>query len=139
VGSRTRQIQVNRALNFLTVEQLALGTPYLSATLPNPFYGILPANASRGAQPTIQRRNLLLQYPHFTSVIMNYASLGTSWYDSLPVKLEQRLRAGLTLLASYTVSKTMEAAAFKNAADKQLYPRPGALRRAPAAGGERRL
>ncbi len=120
VGSQTRQIQVNRALNFLTREQLALGTPYLSQVVPNPFYGVLPANTSRGAQPTIQRRNLLLQYPHFSGVTMNYASLGKSWYDSLQVKVEQRLWAGLAVLASYTASKTMEAAAYKNSADTEL-------------------
>ncbi len=120
VGSRTRDIQVNRSLNFLAPEQLALGTPYLSQSVPNPFYGVLPANTSRGAQPTIQRRNLLLPYPHFTSVTMNNASLGESWYNSLQLKVERRLRHGLAFLASYTVSKTMEAAAYKNAADTGL-------------------
>ena len=120
VGSRTRRIQISRALNYLTKEQLALGTPYLSESVANPFYGVLPANTSRGAQPKIQRRNLLLQYPHFTGVTMNNTSLGESWYDSLQAKLEQRLRGGLAVLASYTVSKTMEAAAYKNAPDTEL-------------------
>jgi len=120
VGSQTKQIQVGKAQNFLTKEQLALGTPYLSTVVPNPFFGVLPANTSRGAQRTIQRRSLLTQFPHFTGVTMNNQSLGESCYNSLQLKVERRFRDGLSVLVSYTVSKTMESTAYLNSQDAEL-------------------
>ncbi len=120
VGSNTRQLQVGKGMSFLTAEQLALGTPYLSTVVPNPFYDVLPRNTSRGAQPTIQRRNLMTQYPHFTGVTMNGMSLGRSWYHSLQMKAERRFKQGFSVLASYTTSKTMEAVSYLNAQDTAL-------------------
>lgn len=120
VGSQTKQLQVSNSISFLTPEQLALGTPYLSAVVPNPFFNVLPVTTSRGAQPTIQRRNLITQYPQFSGLTMAQQSLGRSWYNSVQFKLEQRFRHGLTYLVSYTISKTMEAVAYRNASDKFL-------------------
>lgn len=111
---------MSRSLNFLTKDQLALGTPYLSQAVANPFYSVLAPNTSRGATASIQRRELLMQYPHFTSVTMNNASLGESWYNSLQIKLEQRFKHGLSFLLSYTASKTMEAVSYLNAQDSTL-------------------
>jgi Carboxypeptidase regulatory-like domain len=120
VGSRTRDLQVSRDINQLTAEQLALGTTYLNQSQPNPFFGVLPANTSRGATATTQRRNLLVPYPQFTSVTENAQSLGKSWYNSMQIKLEKRLAQGLSILVSYTASKNMEALAYLNPQDKQL-------------------
>jgi hypothetical protein len=120
VGSDSRQLQVGRSLSYLTAEQLALGTPYLNQVVPNPFYNVLPVTTARGAQPTIQRRNLLTQYPHYSGVTAGQLNLGSSWYHSVQFKLEQRFKSGLTYLVSYTVSKTMEAVAFRNAQDSFL-------------------
>ena len=55
VGSQTRELQVSKSINFLTPEQLALGTAALNQVVANPFYGVLPITTSRGGQPTIQR------------------------------------------------------------------------------------
>ncbi|MBI4876443.1 MAG: TonB-dependent receptor [Acidobacteria bacterium] len=120
VGSRTGSLQVSRSLSYLTLEQLALGTAYLSASVPNPFYGVLPSKTSRGGQATIQRRNLMLQYPHYTGVTMNNTSLGRSWYNAFQMKVEKRMSRGLTLVAAYTNSKTMEMMSFRNAQDTGL-------------------
>ncbi len=113
-GSRTRQVQVSKNLNYLTPEQLALGTVYLNQSQPNPFYGVLPANTSRGQQATISRRTLMLPYPHFVNVTMQNQSLGRSWYNSAQVKIEQRFKRGVSFLISYTNSKTMEMAAYRS-------------------------
>jgi hypothetical protein len=120
VGSRSHEIQVSKAISFLTVEQLALGTPSLSQVVPNPFYGVLSASTSRGAQSTIQRRNLIVQYPQFSSVTMATQSLGRSWYNSFQLKIEKRMAHGVSALLSYTVSKNMEALAYLNPQDRQL-------------------
>jgi hypothetical protein len=76
VGSQTRELQVSKSQSFLTVDQLALGTPYLSQVVPNPFFGLFPINTSRGAQATIQRSSLLTQFPQFSGVTMTNQSLG---------------------------------------------------------------
>ena len=117
VGSQTRQIQTSKSISFLTVEQLALGTQYLSASVPNPFYGVLPSKTSRGGQATIQRRSLLGPYPQYTGVSMDAVSRGRSWYNALQMKVEKRMRQGLTLVVAYTNSKTMEMVSYKNAQD----------------------
>ncbi|MBI4875877.1 MAG: carboxypeptidase regulatory-like domain-containing protein [Acidobacteria bacterium] len=117
VGSQTFDLQVARQLNFLTVDQLALGTPYLSQAVPNPFWGVLPVSTPRGAQQTIQRRGLLTQFPQYTSLTANNMSLGGSWYNSAQFRAEKRLSHGLSFLATYTISKTMEAVSFRNPQD----------------------
>ncbi|MCL4402349.1 MAG: TonB-dependent receptor [Acidobacteria bacterium] len=117
VGSRTDKLAVSRPLNYLTVEQLAMGTQYLSASVPNPFYGVLPVTTSRGAQASIQRRNLMLQFPQYSGLSMTNISTGESWYNAFQLKVEKRMSRGLTLVLAYTNSKTMEAVAYKNAQD----------------------
>ena len=120
VGSRTNELQVARNLDYLTTAQLALGTAYLNTNVPNPFYGLLPINTTLGAQPTIQRRSLLVPYPQYGGLTMNANSLGYSWYNSGQLRLERRFHNGFSLLASYTKSKTMEAVSYKNPQDAQL-------------------
>jgi hypothetical protein len=68
----------------------------------------LPVNTARGAQATIQRGNLLTQFPQYSGLTMNNQSLGQSWYNSVQFKMEQRFKHGLAYLVSYTISKTME-------------------------------
>ena len=99
---------------------MALGTPYLSQAVPNPFYGVLSSSTSRGAQSTIQRRNLIVQYPQFSGVTMATQSLGKSWYNSFQLKAEKRMSHGVSVLLSYTISKNMETLAYLNPQDKQL-------------------
>jgi hypothetical protein len=120
VGSRSKQIQVNRPLSYLTAEQLALGTPYLNQSVPNPFYGVLPNTTPRGAQADIQRRSLLVQYPQYTGLTSNFSSLGSSWYNAFQLRVEKRFSRGLTALVSYTNSKTLESVAYLNSQDQNL-------------------
>lgn len=47
-------------------------------------------------------------------------SLGRSWYNSFQFKAEKRMSYGLSVLLSYTFSKTIEQLAFLNPQDRQL-------------------
>lgn len=120
VGSRSRDLQASQPLNFLTVDQLALGTSTLNQQVANPFFGVLPSNTALGGQRTVQRRSLLTQYPQFGGLTANFRSLGTQWYNSAQAKLERRFASGYTFLVSYTFSKTMQTANFLNPQDTSL-------------------
>ncbi len=83
-------------INQLDPKYQASGIDTL-AQVPNPFFGVLPANTSRGAQSTTQRRNLLVQYPQFSGVTAGSLSLGSSWYNAFQLKAEKRMAHGLTV------------------------------------------
>lgn len=128
-GSQTRWLPVSRALNYLTRAQLALGEPYLNTSVPNPFYGVLPANTSLGAQPNIARRALMTPYPQFPGVTSANNSMGYSWYNSAQFRMEYRLRHGLATQLGYTIGKTMEAVSLLNPQDGNLYRQKAAFDR----------
>jgi hypothetical protein len=71
----------------------------------NPFYGILPASVGQLAAATVTQGQLLRPYPQFLGVNNTSPMMGTSTYHSLQTKVQKRLRAGGTLLATYTWSK----------------------------------
>jgi hypothetical protein len=119
-GSQSRGLAVSKNINVNSVEQLAMGTVYLNTGVTNPFYGVLPASSARGSVTSVQRRVLMLPYPHFGNITATYLSQGSSWYNSLQLKFEKRMRKGFMVLATYSNSKTMERTAFLNAQDLSL-------------------
>jgi hypothetical protein len=119
-GSNTRWLPVSESLQFTSLAQLALGQPYLNAAVPNPFYGVLPATTSLGAQPTIGRGRLLLPYPQFAGLTTTNNSFGYSWYNSGQFRVEYRLKHGVSFQIGYTISKTMEAVSLLNPQDLSL-------------------
>lgn len=81
--------------------------------VPNPFFGILPANSDFGAAPTINARNLYRRLPLYNGVTQNTQPWGKTWYNALQVRMEKRAFASrsagvLTWVLSYTFAKQME-------------------------------
>ena len=91
--------------NSLHPDHFALGAA-LNDRVPNPFLGRIAAGALSG--PTVARRQLLLPYPQYTSVLRNLPMAASSIYHGLALKVERRLASGLTLLGSYTWSKQID-------------------------------
>jgi hypothetical protein len=91
--------------NSLDPQFLSLGAA-LNDRVPNPFAGIIRTGPLSGA--TVARRQLLLPYPQYTSVLRNFPMAASSIYHGLLVKVERRTTKGLTLLASYTWSKQID-------------------------------
>jgi hypothetical protein len=102
--SASRGVKLNQAREFdaLSPEYLALGTG-LQTLVENPFYPNIPTGAL--AQRTVQRRQLLLPFPQYTSVLPANSASGNSIYHSLALKLEKRPTSGVGFLLSYTIGK----------------------------------
>jgi hypothetical protein len=104
VGSKITHVGIpDTNLNQLTVEQLAIGAP-LQQTVANPFFGEIPRSSSLG-DPTITRAQLLKPYPRYTTVSLYRNNVGTTIYNGVTAKLDQRLSRGLSYLVSYTHSR----------------------------------
>ena len=126
LGNRGTGLQMSEELDPVPARYLSLSPvrdqatiDYLSAALPNPFFGLPEFEGSSLAGRTVSRSQLLRPYPHFTSMTAAL-SAGYSWYHALEAKAERRFSRGFTIQASYTWAKAMEATSKLNATD----PRP---------------
>ena len=103
VGSKITHVGIpDTNLNQLTIDQLALGNA-LTARVPNPFFGVIPRSSSLG-DPTITVAQLMKPFPEYTTVSLYRNNVGTSFYQGVTARLEQRLSHGLSYLVSYTRS-----------------------------------
>ena len=89
---------------------------YMTTAVRSPFFGIPAFTGSALAGQNISRAQLLSPFPHFPDVITT-DDIGYSWYHSLQMQANKRFSKGLTLGASYTFSKFMEAVELLNAFD----------------------
>src|SRR5262249_9094316 len=111
VGNYTHGLQVTAAYNFTPLSQLGQPSSYYLQSVPNPFAGLLPNNASMNG-PTIPLQNLMYAYPQFSGVSGSEIPIGTTRYDGWQNTLTRRFQGGLTLVAAYTLSKNMERLQF---------------------------
>jgi Carboxypeptidase regulatory-like domain len=96
----------------------------LTASVANPFAGLIPSVAAfNGAKTTVAQ--LLAAYPEFpvgsgsqsTGVIEQNADLGSSFFESLNVRVEKRLSHGINLIGNYIRSKLIEEDSWLNDTD----------------------
>ena len=107
VGSHIVHVGIpDSNLNQLTVDQLADGASLLKQ-VPNPYFGELPKSSPIGGK-TVAEAQLLKPYPRFQNVAIYRHNSGTTNYNALEAKVEQRTSHGLTLLFSYTYSKLID-------------------------------
>lgn len=115
VGSRSSALGVDRMVNEISASDLAQGTPYLSASVANPFKGLLPGTALNAN--TIQRRQLLRPYPQFLGITQQTNSIGSSSYNALQTLVQKQVTSGASASVSYTFSKTLGQTSFANPQD----------------------
>jgi hypothetical protein len=116
VGNYTQSLQVSAGYNFIPRDKLYQPGSYYLQQVPNPFRGLLPANASMNG-PTVPLQYLLYAYPQFTQVTGAIMPIGDTRYDALQTVVTRRFRRGFTLIAAYTISKCLERLQFLNAQD----------------------
>ncbi|HLJ12939.1 MAG TPA: carboxypeptidase-like regulatory domain-containing protein [Bryobacteraceae bacterium] len=97
----------------------------LSATVPNPFYNLLPGTTLNGS--TVSLAQLLAPYPQFpvgsgssNGVVLQNDTAGGSYFNSLNLRVERRLSNGLSLIGNYMYSKLMEEDTRLNDSDPYL-------------------
>jgi len=91
----------------LTDADLALGST-LTATVPNPFYGIITDSSSVLSKSTVQEGYLLRPYPQFTGFEGLSVGWGHSNYQAGQLTVEHRMNNGLSMLLAYTHSKMID-------------------------------
>ena len=118
VGNKAIRLGVDRNLNATPTRYLSTlpvrdnaTINALSATVPNPFYGLSPVYPQK-----IAVSDLLRPYPEFGD-ITETQPIGYSWYHALQVRAEKRFAHGYMAGVSYTWSKNMDATSFLNGGD----------------------
>jgi len=81
--------------------------------------GLIPVTASLNGA-TVQQQYLWYAYPQFTQVAMQNIPIGKQRYDGFQSKVTKRFSKGLTVFASYTVSKTLQQIRLQNPQDLNL-------------------
>lgn len=107
VGSRITRAGVPDAnVNQLSVSQLGLG-PALLERVPNPYVGFIPRASSLGDQ-TIPLAQLMKPFPQYAAVSFYRDNVGVTVYRGLEMRFERRASGGLSLQASYTISRLID-------------------------------
>jgi hypothetical protein len=106
VGSHIVHVGIpDSNLNQLTTAQLAAGGASLQTKIANPYAGQLPGTLGAA---TISNAQLLKPYPRFQNVAIYRHNSGTTNYNAIEAKFEDRLSHGLYILFSYTHSKLID-------------------------------
>jgi hypothetical protein len=127
VGSRSRDIAVSQQINALPLSAFALGASALTASVANPFAGLIPGTSLNGA--TVQRYQLMVPFPQFLGstaangsggITEMYEPIGKSSYNGAQLLVSKRLSYGLNFSVAYTISKQIDQTSYANPQDTQL-------------------
>lgn len=115
VGTRTRRWPVTQTINAIPLEERLKGVEnpaYLTAAVPNPFFGAPELAGTGMAAATISRAQALMPYPQFTGLSRSGNSIGRTTYDSLQTRVNKRFSHGLTFISTYTWEKNLEETSY---------------------------
>ena len=122
VANRGTRLGISRDFNATPIESLSKSPVRdtavinsLSQQFTSPFFGLAPSYSRN-----ITRANLLRPYPQFGNLSAVVPD-GYSWYHSMQLRAERRMKNGISVQASYVWSKFMEAIEYLNTADPRPY------------------
>ncbi|GAA3753194.1 TonB-dependent receptor [Terriglobus aquaticus] len=111
VGSHVVHVGIpDRNINQLTADQIAQGLQpgsTLLASVANPYFGQIPISSPLGRR-TITNAQLLKPFARFQNVAVYRNNTGTSNYNAIEAKVEQRMSHNLYVLFSYTHSRLID-------------------------------
>jgi hypothetical protein len=97
-----------------------------NATTANPFRGLVPTGTLATAA-TVQTRQLLIPFPQYPApatpqnnsngILLQRTNSGSSYYQSLNIRLQKRFTNGLTLLNNFIWNKLIDRLAYLNDSD----------------------
>jgi hypothetical protein len=117
-GSTGRRLPITESPNYVERQyETTASNPGLSASVTNPFYGILPNGGSLNSSKTVALTQLLQTYPEFGTLTEYNVPAGSSIFHALDLHVEHRTGYGLSILGNYQWSKLMEAVSFLNNSD----------------------
>jgi hypothetical protein len=85
-------------------------------TVPNPFYGILPAATSLGAAKTVDAWQLSRYEPLFNGISESNDPIGYQIYNSLEVRAERDIKS-VDFVFNYQYANLMESDAYQSSGD----------------------
>ena len=89
-------------IDTLPPQYYSMGTAALSASVANPYAGIVPG--SLGAA-TITEANLLKPYPYMSSVTVQSPRNASYWANLAELSVQRRVQHGLQVIGAYTFGK----------------------------------
>jgi carboxypeptidase family protein/TonB-dependent receptor-like protein len=127
VDSHGTHLPVTRDINTLPTQYLSTSPTrdtnqesFLSASVPNPFVGMLPGTGINGS--TVSRSQLLRPYPQYGTIFMEEYT-GSDRYRAGSIRVEKRFSGQNSILIQYTRSKTTDKLNYLNPADGILEDR----------------
>ena len=106
-GNEGNHLMVPWQLNQIPDADLAMGSA-LTATVSNPFYGVITDPSSTLSSTTTTANQLLRPHPQFLNFEVINAGLGHSTYNAAQLTVEHRSRQGLAVIFAYTFSKALD-------------------------------
>ena len=107
VGNNSLHLYTPYNANQLPDSDLAQGSA-LTATVANPFYGVITNPNSPLSKAKVQQYQLLLPHPQFQNMIAMLQGSGQSSYNALQLSVEHRFSQGLAFLFAYKHSRIMD-------------------------------
>jgi len=128
LGSHLNHLAVSKSLDYVPASYLNVGQvrsasviSFLTASVANPFAGLLPGSSLNTT--TVQQQQLLLPYPQYTGVTLSNDPIGSSFFDALQVRVEKRLSHEVRFVANYQWSKKLDHLDYLNPQDTHLEKR----------------
>lgn len=125
IGSHTVHQPIDTTLNYIPRQLLSTSLVRDTATInlltgqvPNPFKGLLPNGGSLNSS-TVALQQLTVPYPEFplNGITLQSNPAGSSYFQSLNVRLQKRFTHGLVLMNNFIYNKLIARLTYLNPSD----------------------
>ncbi len=140
IGNHAAHLPVTTQLDYIPRQYLSASPTRSTSTInlltgavANPITGILPNSTSQNG-PTVALDQLLIPFPQYpvpgppsstsSGIVMQGNTPGSSYFQSLDVRLQKRLTNGLTLINNFVWSQWIDRLAYLNDSDSAPEKRP---------------